>query len=191
MPFNVERLRRHVDPQWCSLHPVDVRGEAGDADMFIGDLFVTGGFVKGPRQTDRTVRVPCVAARSLPSCELVKIDTEGSEAEIIGGLDLIATRVVLPEHHARQRPTCRTRRASNRAATPTPRCRAPGPGTTAATASRSPTSRRASSPGAWNEDRQACVDAIGRADQRRGASCVAVEVGAVRSARAASACAQA
>ncbi len=99
MPFNVKLLRQNVDSSWCSVEPFAVRAEAGDADIFIGDMFVTGGFSKGQRQTDRTSRVKCVAARDLPSCDLVKVDTEGSEVEILIGLNLEKTRVVMLEHH--------------------------------------------------------------------------------------------
>jgi hypothetical protein len=62
-------------------------------------MFVTGGFVKGVRQTGETIRVQCIAASSLPSCDLLKIDTEGSEVEILKNLDLKNTLVIMLEHH--------------------------------------------------------------------------------------------
>lgn len=101
MPFNVEHLRRNVSPDWCRIVPSAVRAGAGEDDIFVGDLFVTGGFRKGPRQSERTIRVSCVAAADVPSCELVKIDTEGCEVEILGSLDLSATRAIMLEHHSR------------------------------------------------------------------------------------------
>ena len=68
--------------------------------MYVGDMFVTGGFTKGVRQTGETIRVQCIAASSLPSCELLKIDTEGSEVEILQNADLKNTQVVMLEHHS-------------------------------------------------------------------------------------------
>lgn len=88
MPFNVKRLRHDVSPDGCRVVPSAVRAGGGHDDIFIGDLFVTGGFRKGPRQSARTIRVSCVAAAELPSCERVKIDTEDCEVEILRGLDL-------------------------------------------------------------------------------------------------------
>jgi FkbM family methyltransferase len=99
MPFNVVRLRQNVDQEWCTVEPSAVRAKAGTSDIFIGDMFVTGGFARGARQTDQTVRVNCVAVSSLPACDLVKIDTEGSEVEILQSLDLRNTKVIMLEHH--------------------------------------------------------------------------------------------
>lgn len=100
MPFNLEQLRLQVSEQWCQVVPCAVRASAGEDNIFIGDMFVTGGFVKGTRQTNQTIRVNCVAASELPSAALVKIDTEGSEVEILRHLNLTNTRGVMLEHHS-------------------------------------------------------------------------------------------
>jgi FkbM family methyltransferase len=100
MPFNVEALSRNVSAAWCQVEPCAVRAQAGDADIYVGDRFVTGGFKRWGRQTERTIRVPCVAANAIPSCDLAKIDTEGCEVEILSGLDLSRTQAILLEHHS-------------------------------------------------------------------------------------------
>jgi FkbM family methyltransferase len=100
MPFNVSRLRRNVPPG-VIIHSAAVRSFNGVDEIRIGDNFATGGFVDFGRQSDRRLMVECVAAADLPSCELVKIDTEGCEVEILGSLDLSSTRAVFVEHHSR------------------------------------------------------------------------------------------
>jgi FkbM family methyltransferase len=121
LPSNVGHLRKNTDAQWsqleshedfiqrdlvqpdfpwCQVEPYAVRGTAGEAEMFYGNRFVTSGFIKTERTLEETVRVKCVAAGSLPSCEVVKIDTEGCELEILPNLDLTKTRVVMLEHHS-------------------------------------------------------------------------------------------
>jgi FkbM family methyltransferase len=99
MPFNIELLRQNTSPDWCVAEPYAVQAISGEKDIYVGDMFVTGGFVKGVRQTGETIRVQCIAASSLPSCDLLKIDTEGSEVEILQNLDLKNTQVVMLEHH--------------------------------------------------------------------------------------------
>lgn len=100
MPFNLEKLRQNVDDSWSQVEAVAVRANAGESDIYIGDMFVTGGFKKGDRQTGESITVHCVAASSLPSAELVKIDTEGCELEILRNLDLSQTQVLMLEHHS-------------------------------------------------------------------------------------------
>ncbi|NHB06596.1 FkbM family methyltransferase [Burkholderia cepacia] len=101
MPFNIEQLNHNVNTEWCEVVPCAVRAQAGDDHIYVGDSFVTGGFVKGARQTGNSIRVTCVAAADLPSSELVKIDTEGSEVEILQNLDISKTQVILLEHHSK------------------------------------------------------------------------------------------
>ena len=101
MPFNIEALLGNVSAAWCQVEPFAVRAQAGDADIYIGDMFVTGGFKRWGRQTEKTIRVPCVAANAIPSCDLVKIDTEGCEVEILSGLELSRTQAILLEYHSR------------------------------------------------------------------------------------------
>lgn len=100
MPFNVEKLLQNVDSSWCQVEPYAVRAEAGVQDIHIGDMFVTGGFSQTSRTTSQTIQVNCVAAATLPSCELVKIDTEGSEVEILTHLNLEKTQILMLEHHS-------------------------------------------------------------------------------------------
>jgi hypothetical protein len=42
-----------------------------------------------------------MAAADLPVADLVKIDTEGSEVEILRGLNLSATSIIMLEHHSK------------------------------------------------------------------------------------------
>jgi len=100
MPFNVYHLRRNA-PAGAIIFSAAVRARSGIDDIFIGDMFVTSGFVQLGRQTQNQIMVECIAASSVPSCELVKIDTEGCEVEILKNLDLTSTRAVLLEHHSR------------------------------------------------------------------------------------------
>jgi FkbM family methyltransferase len=100
LPSNVARLRRNVDPEWATVVPAAVRAESGSKPMYLGDLFVTGGFVKGDRQTINEIVVDCVAARDLPACDLLKIDTEGSEVEILRNMNLDGVDMILLEFHS-------------------------------------------------------------------------------------------
>jgi FkbM family methyltransferase len=97
---NVEKLRANVDAKWCQVEPYGVRANSGKDQIFVGDMFVTGSFIKGARQTSEAVEVDCVAAADLPSYDLVKIDTEGCELEILQNLNLRKTQVVMLEHHS-------------------------------------------------------------------------------------------
>ena len=100
MPFNVCHLRRNV-PDSVTVISAAVREHSGVDEIFIGDNFVTGGFFQSGRQTRQKILVECIAAKELPSCELVKIDTEGCEVEIIRNLLLQKTRAIFLEHHSR------------------------------------------------------------------------------------------
>lgn len=50
-------------------------------------------------QSAREIQVECVGARTLPSCDIVKIDTEGCEVEILEHLDISRTKAVMLEWH--------------------------------------------------------------------------------------------
>lgn len=100
LPENVHALHQHVPATWCEVFPYAVRAEAGIQPFYLGDQFVTGGFTMGERQTAQTIDVRCVAAATLPACELVKLDTEGSEVEILQHLDLRQTQGIMLEHHS-------------------------------------------------------------------------------------------
>jgi FkbM family methyltransferase len=100
MPFNIEQLRQNTSTDWCLVESCAVSATSGEKDIYVGDMFVTGGFTKGVRQTNQRIRVQCIAASSLPSCDLLKIDTEGSEMEILQNVDLKNTKVIMLEHHS-------------------------------------------------------------------------------------------
>jgi len=100
MPFNVCQIRRNV-PASVSVISAAVREHSGVDEIFVGDNFVTGGFIQLGRQTQQRILVECIAAKELPSCDLVKIDTEGCEVEILKNLHLEKTRAIFLEHHSR------------------------------------------------------------------------------------------
>lgn len=100
LPSNIALFKQHVAATWCQIYPFAVRAEPGMQIFYLGDAFVTGGFMQGERQTKETLEVECVAAASLPACELVKIDTEGCEVEIVQHLNLTKTQVLMLEHHS-------------------------------------------------------------------------------------------
>ncbi len=100
MPFNIVHLRRNV-PAGATIISAAVREHSGVDEIYIGDNFVTGGFVQFGRQSQHKFLVECIAAKELPPCELVKIDTEGCEVEILKNLPLQNTRAIFLEHHSR------------------------------------------------------------------------------------------
>lgn len=101
MPFNVCQLRRHA-PAGTTILSAAVRKHSGVAEIFLGDNFASGGFFQFGRQTQQQILVECIAARELPACELVKIDTEGCEVEILKNLSLYQTRAIWLEYHSRR-----------------------------------------------------------------------------------------
>ena len=99
MPYNVMHLRRNV-PVGTDVTSAAIRAESGLDNIYIGDKPVTGGFVKGDRQTKNQLLVECISAKELPCCDLVKIDTEGSEVEIIECLKLDSVKAIFLEYHS-------------------------------------------------------------------------------------------
>jgi len=102
IPSNVAMLRQHVDPQWAEVFPYAVRSQGGVQEIFVGDMFVTSGFSRGIRQTATTIPVQCVSARDLHDADIVKIDTEGSEIEILRCMKLESVEAILLEHHSKR-----------------------------------------------------------------------------------------
>lgn len=80
------------------LAQVGVRGETGRFDMFSGNNRLERSFHYDFVGGDR-LSVDCIDAATLPSTEFVKIDTEGSEWEILQRLDLSKTKAVSLETH--------------------------------------------------------------------------------------------
>src|SRR5260370_7862338 len=95
MPPNLDQLKKNISPDYGIVFPYAICGTSGGREIYIGDMFVTSGFVKGPRQTSQKIAVQCMAAADLPAADLVKIDTEGSEVEILRGLNLTATSIII------------------------------------------------------------------------------------------------
>jgi len=101
MPFNLVHLRQNVKPK-TTIISAAIRNKTGIDNIYIGDNFVTGGFVDFGRQTENQIIVECLAAKQLPSCELVKIDTEGCEVEIITTLNMSKTNAICLEYHCQE-----------------------------------------------------------------------------------------
>ncbi|MEO1992109.1 MAG: FkbM family methyltransferase [Pirellulales bacterium] len=101
MPFNVTRLRRNV-PESTAIISAAVREKNGLDEIFIGDNLATSGFRQLGRQSQQKMLVECVAASELPSCDIVKIDTEGCEVEILQTLPLKMTKAIFLEYHTRE-----------------------------------------------------------------------------------------
>ncbi len=103
-PRNARQFRRNLKSEGSHVQftAAAVRRFDGVAELYLGDGPTTHSFHRLGRQRAQTVRVRCVDAASLPSCEFVKIDTEGCELEIVERLDLSATQAVALEYHRGQ-----------------------------------------------------------------------------------------
>jgi FkbM family methyltransferase len=99
MPFNVAQLRCNIGNR-ANIISAAVREENGIDEIYVGDNFATGGFFQTGRQTQNKLLVECIAAKDLPSSDLVKIDTEGCEVEIITNLNFKNTKIILLEYHS-------------------------------------------------------------------------------------------
>src|SRR5260370_24125137 len=95
MTLNLDQLKKNISPDYGMVFPYAICGTSGVREIYIGDMFVTSGFVKGPRQTSQKMAVQCLAAADLPVADLVKIGTEGSEGEILRGLNLSTTSIIM------------------------------------------------------------------------------------------------
>lgn len=96
-PANAAMFRQNLP--LVDLRPVGVRAQAGGYRLSPGaDNCGEATFF---READPNAqRVFCEAADNVPSCEFVKIDTEGCEGEILRGLDLSKTRAIAIEYHS-------------------------------------------------------------------------------------------
>ena len=65
-------------------------------------LVTTSSRVVSHRLEDRPKKllVECIAATEVPAADLVKIDTEGSEVEILQSLSVETTKAILLEYHS-------------------------------------------------------------------------------------------
>jgi FkbM family methyltransferase len=78
-----------------------VRSFVGDSSITVGAMSVTSSFHASERDSEGIELVHCVDGKSIPSAELVKIDTEGCEIEILNSLDLSKTKAIVCEWHSK------------------------------------------------------------------------------------------
>lgn len=97
LPENAKRYEQNCP--YASLTTAAVRTVGGKDKLMVGDMDVTGGFHDTGRQTGELIEVYCIPASTLPSCQLVKIDTEGCEVEILKDLNLSQTLALVCEYH--------------------------------------------------------------------------------------------
>ncbi len=95
---NYEKLKENAG-HCATLYPSAVGSHDGAAPMFVGENFLTGGFHDLGRQTKDTAIAQVMDASHLTAAEFIKIDTEGSELEIISRLDLSKAKGVVLEYH--------------------------------------------------------------------------------------------
>lgn len=98
---NAERFRENIKSDRVSFFQVGVRSESKNDVMIVDPIPTRSKFtdLSTSRSVRATEKVGLVCASSIPSHELVKIDTEGCEVEILYGLDLSKTRWLLLECH--------------------------------------------------------------------------------------------
>lgn len=87
-PYGIELIRKavRIEAGWATLKLG--KNNPGEASFFeLGE------------QTENVIPVECEAASVLPCADLVKIDTEGSELEILKGLDTSNTKAIVLEYH--------------------------------------------------------------------------------------------
>lgn len=91
------RLNTRHRSKRVSFYNAGVRAEAGS---FVLRALSNCGEFSFHHEEGEGVTVHCEPAATIPSAEFVKIDTEGSELEILLGLDLSATRAIALEYHS-------------------------------------------------------------------------------------------
>lgn len=99
MPFDIEQLRQNTSTDWCLVEFCAVSATSGEKDVYVGDMFVTGGFTKGARQTNQRIRVQCI----LPAVYLLAIFSRLMPKvvmEILQNIDLQNTKVIMLERHS-------------------------------------------------------------------------------------------
>ncbi len=96
----IGNLKEKFEVGGIAIFQAGVRAAAGSQEIFKGENFVTHSFHQRGRQTSEKIPVVVHAAGTIPSHEMVKIDTEGCEVEILENLDLSRTRAVVVEYHS-------------------------------------------------------------------------------------------
>jgi len=98
---NADEFRTNcADLKNVTFHQSAVRGFNGQDVLLLGDRGTVHGFHDIGRTVKRGPYVDCIAASTLPSAELIKIDTEGCEVEIVGRLDTSGTKALVCEWHS-------------------------------------------------------------------------------------------
>jgi FkbM family methyltransferase len=96
-PSNRQRLVRSIELNGSSnvaVHREAIAGQAGTRPFRLHEMSPMSGLVDG--RDDSTIEISCTTldhlGQRLPSPDLIKIDTEGSELEVLrGGQQLLAT----------------------------------------------------------------------------------------------------
>jgi len=97
-PDNARMFRHNINgSDRITFHEAGVRYNGGKSTMHADDNALMRTF---HNNNGISCDVDCVAASSLPSAEFVKIDTEGSEVEIVKGLNTERTKAIVLEAHS-------------------------------------------------------------------------------------------
>ena len=102
MPDALEFLKKNATAYpGITVHEAAVAGHNSSAKMYHGGCTTacSSMYDLGEQDTSREFIVPCVAAKTLPAAEFIKIDTEGAEVEILERLDLSAALGIAIEYH--------------------------------------------------------------------------------------------
>ena len=103
LPANFDLLRRnlaHLPPETVTLHPFAI-GDPARTRLFLGkNNCGEASFFDLGEQSSEWVEVVTKAPDVLPAAQIIKLDAEGSEAEVLAGLREIVFDVVLLEYHS-------------------------------------------------------------------------------------------
>jgi len=100
-PENADLFRQnHLLDENIYLRVAAVRDRVGAVELRIGrnNCGENSAFDLG-EQTDETITVPGVGAQSIRAADVIKIDTEGAEAEILNTFDLRDAKMIAYEWH--------------------------------------------------------------------------------------------
>jgi FkbM family methyltransferase len=101
-PVAFAYLERNVKTDVPSLHMLAVGSDTGPGRMWRGkNNLGEASFFRGVEQTEDFIEVECMNARDLPGCDVLKIDTEGSELRILNGyLPVFRPLAIVLEFHS-------------------------------------------------------------------------------------------